>query len=225
MAGVQALRGLGVSTFLEAGPGGVLSGMGPACLEADTASQGSDAEVSPAAAARFVPALRDPTAEEHSVVTAVGELFVRGTDVDWKVLFPEARRVDLPTYAFQHRRYWLEATSSMEETTEAELKGAANKAALVAKLTGLEARAQLQVLLDLILAEAATALAQQSVEVELDAESPFLEVGFNSLSAVELRNRLVEATGVQITPMLLFDYPTPEYVADLLLELLFEEAV
>ncbi|WP_285762091.1 polyketide synthase dehydratase domain-containing protein, partial [Nocardiopsis ansamitocini] len=39
----------------------------------------------------------------------MAEVHVRGVDVDWTVLLPEARRVDLPTYAFNRQRYWLEA--------------------------------------------------------------------------------------------------------------------
>ncbi|WP_285762087.1 SDR family NAD(P)-dependent oxidoreductase, partial [Nocardiopsis ansamitocini] len=38
----------------------------------------------------------------------MAEVHVRGVDVDWTVLLPEARRVDLPTYAFNRQRYWLD---------------------------------------------------------------------------------------------------------------------
>ncbi|MGW3463592.1 acyltransferase domain-containing protein, partial [Streptomyces olivaceoviridis] len=40
---------------------------------------------------------------------SAAELFVRGVAVDWPSLFPDARPVELPTYAFQRKRYWLEA--------------------------------------------------------------------------------------------------------------------
>uniref|UniRef100_UPI00117780AD type I polyketide synthase n=1 Tax=Amycolatopsis kentuckyensis TaxID=218823 RepID=UPI00117780AD len=42
------------------------------------------------------------------LLTSMGELFVRGIDVDWTALVPAAGWVDLPTYAFDHRHYWLE---------------------------------------------------------------------------------------------------------------------
>ncbi|MFE2728572.1 acyl carrier protein, partial [Kitasatospora sp. NPDC059327] len=154
---------------------------------------------------------------------ALARLHTHGTTVDWTTLLPGARRIDLPTYAFQHRHYWLEAKSSMTETTAADpqeeaKENATTTAELIARLAGLTDEEQSALLLDLILAEATTALEQQSVEVELDEESPLFEVGFNSLSAVELRNRLVEVTGLAITPMLLFDYPTPAYIVDFLRE-------
>ncbi|MET8756076.1 SDR family NAD(P)-dependent oxidoreductase, partial [Streptomyces sp. NPDC004667] len=46
-------------------------------------------------------------------LTSAAELFVRGTDIDWAQLFEGtgARRVDLPTYAFQQRHYWLEPSA------------------------------------------------------------------------------------------------------------------
>ncbi|MEU4898936.1 SDR family NAD(P)-dependent oxidoreductase, partial [Streptomyces sp. NPDC044780] len=41
-------------------------------------------------------------------LASVAEAYVHGVDVDWSSLFEGARRVDLPTYAFQRRRYWLD---------------------------------------------------------------------------------------------------------------------
>ncbi|WP_449344031.1 type I polyketide synthase [Streptomyces pactum] len=43
-------------------------------------------------------------------LASLAEAWTRGAPVDWTPLFPGARRVDLPTYAFQRTRYWLEAT-------------------------------------------------------------------------------------------------------------------
>ncbi|MBU2663850.1 SDR family NAD(P)-dependent oxidoreductase [Actinoplanes bogorensis] len=83
----------GVGTFLELGPRAVLTPL--------------VAELAPAAVA--VPMLRKDTDEELSVVTALGRLHVAGVPIDWAAFFPGARRVSLPTYPFQRRRFWPEA--------------------------------------------------------------------------------------------------------------------
>ncbi|MFC0112322.1 type I polyketide synthase [Kibdelosporangium aridum] len=47
------------------------------------------------------------------LLTSAAELYVRGVDVDWQVLWPGASRVPLPTYAFQHQRYWLDGAAEV----------------------------------------------------------------------------------------------------------------
>ncbi|MFI1051582.1 type I polyketide synthase [Streptomyces griseoruber] len=112
---VGALRADGVTTFLELGPDGVLSAMGPNCLPTD------------AEAATFVPSLRAGTAEPQSLTKAVVHLHAHGvpvdwpafcgTPVDWSAAFdgPRAPRTELPTYAFQRQRYWLDAPPAQPE--------------------------------------------------------------------------------------------------------------
>ncbi|MFI6584142.1 SDR family NAD(P)-dependent oxidoreductase [Embleya sp. NPDC050493] len=95
--GVAFLRSRGVSRFVELGPDGVLSAMVRGCVADD------DVVV--------VPALRKDRPEVTTLLSAVGELHVSGAPVDWDAFFAGhgARRVALPTYAFQRERYWLEA--------------------------------------------------------------------------------------------------------------------
>ncbi|MGP4000228.1 SDR family NAD(P)-dependent oxidoreductase, partial [Streptomyces sp. 8N706] len=54
-----------------------------------------------------MPALRSDRAEDTALLTAVAALSCAGVPVDWTALVPPAGGVDLPTYAFQHQRYWL----------------------------------------------------------------------------------------------------------------------
>ncbi|XES00923.1 type I polyketide synthase [Streptomyces sp. S1D4-11] len=88
----------GAVTFLEVGPGGVLTAMTQDNVTGDPETLA------------FVPALRAQGSEERAVLAALSRLHVRGVQVDWGVLFAGsgARRVELPTYAFQRERFWLE---------------------------------------------------------------------------------------------------------------------
>ncbi|WP_042422613.1 type I polyketide synthase [Streptacidiphilus anmyonensis] len=93
---VQALEGEGVRTYLELGPDGTLAALAQECVTED---------------AVFTPVLRRDRDEARTFTTALAQLHVRGVALDWPAVFAgtEARRVDLPTYAFQRERYWLEA--------------------------------------------------------------------------------------------------------------------
>ncbi|WP_432046672.1 SDR family NAD(P)-dependent oxidoreductase, partial [Streptomyces asiaticus] len=95
--GIRTLEAQGVTTFIELGPDGVLTAMAQECV--------TDAD-----AAGFVSALRKDRPEAEALTTAVARAYVRGVAPDWAAYFAGtgAHRVDLPTYAFQHRRYWPE---------------------------------------------------------------------------------------------------------------------
>ncbi|MFD0352423.1 SDR family NAD(P)-dependent oxidoreductase [Streptomyces sp. NPDC127110] len=55
---------------------------------------------------------------------ALAEAHVHGVPVDWHTVFPGARRVDLPTYAFQRERFWLDGTDAAGDMASAGLDDA-----------------------------------------------------------------------------------------------------
>ncbi|RJL18867.1 KR domain-containing protein, partial [Bailinhaonella thermotolerans] len=82
----------------------------------------------------------------------------------------------------------------------------------VAALAALPAERRRQHLLDLVRTHAAAILGHDTPNA-IDPHRPFHEFGFDSLTAVELRNRLHTATGLRLTPTLIFDHPTPHVLA------------
>ncbi|HEU5469843.1 MAG TPA: SDR family NAD(P)-dependent oxidoreductase [Actinophytocola sp.] len=95
--GVNSLREQGVTRFLELGPDGVLSALVP-----DGAA---------------VPVCRSGRDETATLLRALATAYVHGHTPDWAGLLAGfgGRRVDLPTYAFQRQRYWLDAVAAPPE--------------------------------------------------------------------------------------------------------------
>jgi NADPH:quinone reductase-like Zn-dependent oxidoreductase/acyl carrier protein len=84
---------------------------------------------------------------------------------------------------------------------------------LLAKLTALPEAEHESFILELVRGEVATVLGHASAR-EVDPQQAFQEMGFDSLAAVELRNRLNSATGLALGATTVFDYPTPAALAD-----------
>ncbi|MER7846883.1 type I polyketide synthase [Kitasatospora sp. NPDC096077] len=168
---------------------------------------------------RAVPALAAGEAAPRTVVRALARLHVLGTPVDWSAFFAGtgARHVELPTYPFQRERYWLEPTAPADPAPTAPQATPAETGTLARRLAELPAGERRAHLLDVVRAEAAAVL-RIADPTSIEVGRPFREFGFDSLTAVQLRNRLATLAGVELPVTVLFNHPTPEAVADLLLD-------
>ncbi|MBD9358028.1 type I polyketide synthase [Methylomonas albis] len=123
---VAALKQRRISLLLEIGPHPVLLGM--------AASLCPDAVL--------IPALRQHTADDQQVNRALGQLFVHGESIDWPSLYPKHRHqsLQLPTYPFQRQRFWVERSSSTNQTGN--MAGSASKHPLLGQRLNLPALAE-----------------------------------------------------------------------------------
>ncbi|WLQ38176.1 SDR family NAD(P)-dependent oxidoreductase [Streptomyces castrisilvae] len=97
---VGAAEALGARTFIEIGPDAVLTALGAGSATDDTTT--------------FIPLVRKKRDEAESLAGGLARVFVGGGRVEWEAFYAGsgARKVELPTYAFQRTRYWLEAPVS-----------------------------------------------------------------------------------------------------------------
>ncbi|MEU1020502.1 acyltransferase domain-containing protein, partial [Streptomyces sp. NPDC005898] len=140
-------------------------------------------------------------------LSSVAEVYVQGVAVDWTTAFEGcgASWVDLPTYAFQRERFWVGEESAVGVV---ESSGSVGLVGLRERLVGCSEGERLGVLSGLVRSLVAVVLGYGSGDA-VDVGRSFKDLGFDSLTAVELRNRLNGVTGLRLPSSLLFDYPTP----------------
>ncbi|MEK0771738.1 type I polyketide synthase, partial [Mycobacterium ulcerans] len=123
-----------------------------------------------------------------------------------------------PTFALARPRPFLhEITEVMAYRESMRSSSASTATLLTSKLAGLTATEQRAVTRKLVLDQAASVLGYASTE-SLDTHESFKDLGFDSLTALELRDHLQTATGLNLSSTLIFDHPTPHAVAEHLLE-------
>lgn len=156
--------------------------------------------------------------EVESVLAGVGRLFAEGVAVDWSSVFAGlgGRRVELPTYGFARQRFWL------GDNGELSVDQTGKDAGAIARLQSLAPPELQRQLVELVCFHAAIVLGRKSSH-DIDPECAFQDLGFDSMSGVELRNRLQMAIGLpglSLPRTLIFDYPTASALAECLGQLL-----
>ncbi|WTO09386.1 SDR family NAD(P)-dependent oxidoreductase [Micromonospora sp. NBC_00617] len=195
---VRTLRDQGIGVFLEVGPDAALSAL------VDGA----------------VPAGRRDRDEVTTLLDALATVWSRGAAVDWSAYFAGsgATRIDLPRYAFDHdRAYWL--ATGTARTPEPQSAPTEPAPTLATTLAGLDHADRERAVRDLVLRHSAAALGHTG-DTAIPADRPFQETGMDSMTAVQLRDRLRAATGLELAATVVFEHPTPAALAAHLLTLL-----
>ncbi|MEE6179163.1 type I polyketide synthase [Mycobacterium sp. 050134] len=188
--GVRAAEALGAGAFVEVGPGGGLD----AAVEQALTTPGPVA----------VATLPKDRPEPEAVLAAAARLFVTGTEIDWAAALEGGNRVALPTYAFERQRFWL------GDGPDPAPPGAPDLAVSLREAEPGERRRRL---IDLVRTHAAAVLGHPDGR-GVDAGRAFQDLGFDSMGAVELRNRVAAATGLTLSRTAIFDYPNPTALAE-----------
>ncbi|MFD5433653.1 type I polyketide synthase [Kitasatospora sp. NPDC127067] len=222
---VRAAARSGAAHFLELGPDATLTTMAGRCLEAEGADHRGT-----------IALLSDTVPEPAALSGALAELYVHGVPVDWSAVFGHlpARRIALPTYAFQRRDHWLTPEGAADATVPAETgrppsaaptaptEPAASPADPTHLSPGLAALAgpdPERAVLDLLLSRTGALLGYPAGE-RIDPRRSFADLGMNSLTAVQLSVELGTAVGRTLPDTLTYDHPTPRAAATEVVRLL-----
>ncbi|WP_435858438.1 type I polyketide synthase, partial [Streptomyces sparsogenes] len=156
--------------------------------------------------------LRRDQGDGRRFLTSLAALWAHGGTPDWSAVFAGtgARRTELPTYAFQRRRYWLDGTATAPEPAPVDDEAAVPADTLSDGAEGTQEGSR----------DVAHAVGSQTAAVlgygtpdEIDVRRSFKDLGFDSVMLGDLRGRLNTVLGERLTMATLFSYPTPARLA------------
>jgi acyl transferase domain-containing protein/acyl carrier protein len=207
--GMAELEKFGCRTFVEIGPHPVLIALGQECVSKPEDSL-------------WVGSLRKGEDDRREWLSALGRLYCRGARIDWTDEEKQTRKLTLPTYPFQRKRYWIDANGSAVAPDSAPTSEPApepEEGFLWERLKEAPASSRKAILVEHISSLLDDILGSRGGGVAFDPETNFMELGVDSLVAVAFKNRIQKSFGrhLKIPAMMVFDHPTIDGTADFLL--------
>jgi len=206
--GLATLREKGCELLIEVGPAPVLLGLAGRHW--------------PGGKVALLPSLRPGRGDLEQLLESLGGLYVRGCEPDWEGFQGSAagasprRRVALPTYPWERQSYPLDgAAAAPPFAAAAEPPAAAAADELRERLAAAPAAERGELLAALAHREVAKVL-RLDPDRPLDRRAGLVVLGFDSLTGIELRNRLERALGLApatLPATLIFDFPTLDAIA------------
>jgi len=217
-AGVQELLKRSGAVLLEVGPGNVLSTLAKQNLSRQNGNAEGDAQNS----VTIISSLGDPSSGESSsldLINAVGSLWAAGLQPKWEALHSgeRRRRISLPMYPFERKRFWLEAPAnqlpltspidpaSVTETVRANMSFEETQSVThnshgptPDQQQDLQPAADRVAIISSMVSEIFADLSGVRIQPS-DASSSFLEMGFDSLFLTQVSQALQSKFGLKVT--------------------------
>ncbi|MBV7339841.1 aminotransferase class III-fold pyridoxal phosphate-dependent enzyme, partial [Chloroflexi bacterium TSY] len=174
------------SIFLEIGPKPILSGLGKQSETEKTAT--------------WLPSLKQGKDDWEMMLRSLGTLYVQGVNIDWKAFDQEykRRRLALPTYPFQRKRYWIfDESTSMNMTEQTSVSaGSVQAEEAASSLHREQILSSLRSLVAELLHESAS---------DVNIHTPFIEMGADSIVMLDAIRRVESTYSVKIAIRQLFE--------------------
>lgn len=201
VGGMRALDRRGKHVFIEIGPVATLTSLGKRCV--------------PARKHVWLASMHPSDPDGNTLLAAVGAAYAAGLPISWPDLHrgQRSRKIDLPTYAFDHRRYWLPVgptgkATARENSAPSELID--SPAVDVATLTTQAGDDRMTSIITLVREKVSKALEYDEI---VDADVDFSELGMDSLLAVQVRKALCAELSITFPAPAVFDHPSPRKLA------------